>query len=61
MLAAAFVRVGLSLSTGDLGNYGTPHELSWWVGIRAFCFAIVPGLLTVWYYKRKFRHDGHVA
>ena len=61
VLAAAFVWVGLSLPPGDLGKYGMPSEVSWWVGIRAFCFAIVPALLTVWHYRRKFRHDGHVA
>ena len=61
VLSAAFVWAGLSLRPGDWGKRVNCSELAAWVGIRAFCFAIAPALLTVWYYRRKFRYEAHVG
>jgi len=63
VLSAAFVWVGLAFQPGEVYPkvFETCSQLLWGLGIRAFCFATVPALVTVWYYRRKFRRESHVA
>jgi hypothetical protein len=58
--AASVVWLGLSLQPGSWGKVDMTSGL-YWLCIIGGALGVIPSEIVVWYYRKRFRNENHVA